>query len=79
VSLAGARRENPAVFLTFLAGNGIALRVREAVMELLILLGFAGVVIVLGFLSCLAGGTSEGNHMRDRRGDEPRAKWPTRR
>jgi hypothetical protein len=67
------------VFLTFLAGNGIALRVREAVMELLILLGFAGVVILLGFLSCLAGGTSEGNHMRDRRGDEPRAKWPTRR
>jgi hypothetical protein len=48
-------------------------------MELLILLGFAGVVIVLGFLSCLAGGTSEGNHMRDRPGDEPRAKWPTRR
>jgi hypothetical protein len=76
---AAAGQENPTVFLTFLAGNGIALRVREAIMELLILLGFAGVVIVLGFLSCLAGGTSEGNHMRDRRGDEPRAKWPTRR
>jgi hypothetical protein len=48
-------------------------------MELLILLGFAGVVIVLGFLSCLAGGTSEDNHMRGDRDDEPPAKWPTRR
>jgi hypothetical protein len=48
-------------------------------MELLILLGFAGVVIVLGFLSCLAGGTSEGSHMRGGPGHEPPAKWPTRR
>jgi hypothetical protein len=77
--LAVARGENLTAFLAIFAGNRIALRVREAAMELLILLGFAGVVIVLGFLSCLAGGTSEGNHMRDRRADEPRAKWPTRR
>jgi len=78
-ALGAARRENLTAFLPIFAGSRIALRVREAAMELLILLGFAGVVIVLGFLSCLAGGTSEGNHMRDRRGDEPRAKWPTRR
>jgi hypothetical protein len=37
-------------------------------MELLMLIGFAGAVVLLGFLSCLAGGTSEGNHMRRERG-----------
>jgi hypothetical protein len=38
-------------------------------MELLMLIGFAGAVILLGFLSCLAGGTSEGNHIRRERGE----------
>jgi hypothetical protein len=36
----------------------------EVVMELIMLIGFAGAVILLGFLSCLAGGSSEGSHMR---------------
>jgi len=48
-------------------------------MGLLILIGFAGVVIVLGFISCLAGSSSEGNHMRGRGDDMPRPKWPIRR
>jgi hypothetical protein len=48
-------------------------------MELLILIGFAGVVILLGFLSCIAGGTSEGTHMRSDRGDLPQLKWRNRR
>ena len=46
-------------------------------MELLMLIGFAGAVILLGFLSCLAGGSSEGRHMRGGRGEiddrKPRA------
>lgn len=48
-------------------------------MELLMLVGFAGAVILLGFLSCLAGGSSERNHMRGGRGDMPAPKWRTRR
>ena len=47
-------------------------------MELLMLIGFAGAVILLGFLSCLAGGSSEGSHMRRGRGEiddrKPRAR-----
>jgi hypothetical protein len=38
-------------------------------MELLMLIGFAGAVILLGFLSCLAGGSSERSHMRRGRGE----------
>ena len=38
-------------------------------MELLMLIGFAGAVILLGFLSCVAGGSSERNHMRRGRGE----------
>jgi hypothetical protein len=38
-------------------------------MELLMLIGFAGAVILLGFLRCLAGGSSEGKHLRQGRGD----------
>jgi len=48
-------------------------------MELMILVGFAGAVIVLGFLSCLAGGSSEGSHMRENSDDNPQPKWPKRR
>jgi hypothetical protein len=48
-------------------------------MGLLILIGFAGAVIVLGFLSCLAGGSSEGSHMRGNSDDNPQAKWRNRR
>lgn len=43
-------------------------------MGLMILIGFAGVVILLGFLSCLAGGPSEGSHMRGNSDDLPLAK-----
>jgi len=48
-------------------------------MELLMLIGFAGAVILLGFLSCLAGGTSEGSHMRRGRGAADDPKWRERR
>ncbi len=48
-------------------------------MELLMLLAFAGAVIGLGFLSCLAGGTSEANHLRRSRGDFDPVKWRNRR
>jgi hypothetical protein len=48
-------------------------------MELLMLIGFAGAVIVLGFLSCLAGGNSEGSHMRRGRGEIGDRKSRTRR
>jgi hypothetical protein len=47
-------------------------------MELLMLIGFAGAVILLGFLSCLAGG-SERNHMRRGRGEIREQKSPARR
>ena len=43
------------------------------------LIGFAGAVILLGFLSCLAGGSSEGSHMRRGRGDRDERKWQGRR
>jgi hypothetical protein len=45
-------------------------------MGLLMLIGFAGAVVVLGFLSCLAGGSSERKHMRGGDGDMPAPKWP---
>jgi len=48
-------------------------------MGLLMLIGFAGAVVVLGFLSCLAGGSSERKHMRGGTGDMPEPKWPPRR
>jgi hypothetical protein len=48
-------------------------------MELLMLIGFAGAVILLGFLSCLAGGTSDGNHLRRGRGEFDNPKWRARR
>ena len=48
-------------------------------MELLMLIGFAGAVILLGFLSCLAGGSSEGTHMRRGRGGAEDPKWGARR
>ena len=48
-------------------------------MGLLILIGFAGAVILLGFLSCIAGGSSEGSHMRGERDDLPPPKWRERR
>ena len=48
-------------------------------MELLMLIGFAGAVILLGFLSCLAGGSSERNHMRRGRGEISEQKSPARR
>jgi hypothetical protein len=44
-------------------------------MELLLLIGFASAVILLGFLSCLAGGSSEKNHMRRSDIDMPPPKW----
>ena len=47
-------------------------------MGLLMLIGFAAAVILLGFLSCLAGGTSEGGHLRRRRGELDKPKWPAR-
>lgn len=43
------------------------------------LIGFAGAIVVLGFLSCLAGGSSERKHMRGGTSDMPAPKWPTRR
>ena len=49
-------------------------------MGLLMLIGFAGAVVLLGFLSCLAGGSSERKHMRgDGRSEMPAPKWPARR
>lgn len=48
-------------------------------MELLLLIGFASAVILLGFLSCLAGGSSEKNHMRRSDSDMPPPKWRIRR
>lgn len=48
-------------------------------MEILMLIGFAGVVITLGFLSCLAGGTSEGRHVRSARGEFEDWRWCARR
>ncbi len=51
----------------------------ELVMELLMLIGFAGAVILLGFLSCLAGGSSEGTHMRRGRDGAEDPKWGARR
>ena len=48
-------------------------------MEILMLIGFAGAIILLGFLSCLAGGTSEGRHLRRGRNEFENPKWPTRR
>jgi hypothetical protein len=45
-------------------------------MELLMLIGFAGAVILLGFLSCLAGGSSEASHLRRARGEFQNPKWP---
>jgi hypothetical protein len=49
------------------------------IMGLLMLIGFAGAIVVLGFLSCLAGGSSERKHMRSGTGDMPEPKWPPRR
>jgi hypothetical protein len=43
------------------------------------LIGFAGGVILLGFLSCLAGGSSEGTHLRRGRGGADDPEWRTRR
>ena len=48
-------------------------------MELLLLIGFASAVILLGFLSCLAGGSSERKHMRRSGSDMPPPKWRIRR
>jgi hypothetical protein len=49
-------------------------------MGLLMLIGFAGAVVLLGFLSCLAGGSSERKHMRGGgRSEMPAPKWPPRR
>ncbi len=48
-------------------------------MGLLILIGFAGALIVLGFLSCIAGGSSEGSHMRGDDDELSRPKWRARR
>jgi hypothetical protein len=48
-------------------------------MELLMLIGFAGAVILLGFLSCLAGGSSEGSHLRRERGGADDRQWRARR
>ncbi len=47
-------------------------------MGLLMLIGFAGAVVLLGFLSCLAGASSERKHMRGRN-EMPEPKWPSRR
>ena len=71
--------ENRFIPGALVVGNAIAFRSGEVVMELLMLVGFAGAVILLGFLSCLAGGSSERNHMRGGRGDMPAPKWRTRR
>jgi hypothetical protein len=48
------------------------------IMGLLMLIGFGGAIIVLGFLSCLAGGSSERKHMRNG-SDMPEPKWQRRR
>jgi hypothetical protein len=48
-------------------------------MGLLMLVGFAGAVIVLGFLSCLAGRASERNHIRKARSEFEDWRWCTRR
>jgi hypothetical protein len=49
------------------------------IMGLLMLIGFAGAIVVLGFLSCLAGGSSERKqHIRGGTGDMPEPKWPPR-
>lgn len=48
-------------------------------MGLLMLIGFAVVIILLGFLSCLAGGSSERKHMRGGDDHMPAPKWPIRR
>jgi hypothetical protein len=62
-------------------GNNLALQSARAgfAMEILMLIGFAGAIILLGFLSCLAGGTSEGRHLRRGRNEFENPKWPTRR
>jgi hypothetical protein len=67
------------VFYASIVGNAIAFKLREVVviMGLLMLIGFVGAIIVLGFLSCLAGGSSEERHLRN--GSEmPAPKWPRR-
>lgn len=48
-------------------------------MELLMLIGFAGAVVLLGFLSCLAGGSSEGTHIRRGRAEAEDRRWRARR
>lgn len=44
-------------------------------MELLMLVGFAGGVILLGFLSCVAGGSSGRSNARGSRGEFRDIKW----
>lgn len=44
-------------------------------MGLLLLIGFAGAVVLLGFLSCLAGGSTDGGNARRGRGQFDDAKW----
>jgi hypothetical protein len=44
-------------------------------MELLMLIGFAAGVILLGFLSCVAGGPSSGNKARGERGEFRDIRW----
>jgi hypothetical protein len=68
-------------FWTIAVGKAIALEGEvQVVMGLLMLIGFAGAVVVLGFLSCLAGSSSERKHMRSGgRGEMPAPKWPARR
>jgi hypothetical protein len=67
-------------FRNLAVGKAIALigEVR-VIMELLMLIGFAGAVVLLGFLSCLAGGSSERKHIRGGRSEMPAPKWPARR
>jgi len=48
-------------------------------MGLLMLIGFAGAVVLLGFLSCLAGGSSEGGNLRRGRGGADDPNWRARR
>ncbi len=48
-------------------------------MELLMLIGFAGAVITLAIMSCAAGSTTEGHHIRSAKGEFEDWRWCARR
>jgi len=69
IGIPGQFSENCFILGTLAFGNQFAYPSGEVAMELLMLIGFAGGVILLGFLSCVAGGPSGGSNARGERGE----------